>query len=106
MKIWVAVLSILGGLAGIISGFLVTAGGAIFGEEQMESDGASVFWISALAIFIGFLAWKFKKTSGILLIVIAVYGFFANGLFFTIAFIFLLLAGILSFRIPTRPKGT
>lgn len=28
MKIWVAVLSILGGISGIISGVLVTAGGA------------------------------------------------------------------------------
>ncbi|RRN73947.1 hypothetical protein EI200_04510 [Peribacillus simplex] len=104
MKIWVAVLSILGGLAGIISGFLVTAFGAGFGEEEMTSSGANVFWISALAIFIGFLSWKFKKISGLLLIIIACYGFVANGLFFTIAFIFLLLAGILSFRIPTVKK--
>ncbi|KQU17414.1 hypothetical protein ASG65_26435 [Bacillus sp. Leaf13] len=104
MKIWVAVLSILGGLSGIVSGFLVTAFGAGFGEDKMASDGANVFWVSALAIFIGFLSWKFKKISGILLLIIAVYGFIANGLFFTIAFIFLVLAGILSFRIKTTPK--
>ncbi|WP_243356211.1 hypothetical protein [Bacillus litorisediminis] len=99
MKTWVAILAILGGLAGIVSGFLVTAGGAVFGEEEMANDGAAVFWLSALAIILGFLSWKWKTIAGLGLIIIAVYGFFANGLFFTIAFIFLLIAGILSFRI-------
>ncbi|MCY9308773.1 hypothetical protein MOF23_07250 [Bacillus inaquosorum] len=102
MKIWVAVLSILGGLSGLVSGFLVTAGGAIFNEEGMADSGATVFWLSILAFFFGFLAWKFKKTSGICLILIAIYGFIANGLFFTLAFIFLLLAGILSFGINKK----
>ncbi|WP_042461988.1 hypothetical protein [Neobacillus dielmonensis] len=104
MKAWVAVLSILGGISGIVSGFLVTAGGAVFGEKDMASSGATVFWISALAIILGFLAWKFNKISGILLIIIAIYGLVANGLFYIFAFIFLLIAGILSFRIKTTPK--
>lgn len=102
MKIWVAVLAILGGLFGLASGFLVTAFGAGFGEKEMADSGSAVFWLSALAIFLGFLSWKFKKISGLALIIIAVYGFFANGLFFTVAFIFLLLAGILSFRIKKK----
>lgn len=104
MKVWVAVLSILGGLAGLASGFLVTAFGAGFGEQEMADSGAAVFWLSALAIILGFLSWKFKKIGGIGLLIIAVYGFFANGLFFTVAFIFLLIAGILAFRI--KPKAT
>ena len=102
MKTWVAVLAIIGGLSGLGSGFLVTFGGELFGEEQMSNDGAIVFWLSFLAIFFGFLAWKFHKISGIALIFIALYGFYANGLFFTVAFIFLLIAGILCFRI--KPK--
>ncbi|AUO10463.1 hypothetical protein [Priestia megaterium] len=106
MKIWVAVLAILGGLFGLGSGFLVTVFGAGFGEEEMANSGAAVFWLSALAIFLGFLAWKFKKISGIALIVISIYGLFANGLFFTVAFIFLLLAGILSFRIKPKQATT
>ncbi|MES9681632.1 hypothetical protein ABWK22_01625 [Gottfriedia acidiceleris] len=104
MKIWVAVLSILGGLAGLGSGFLVTAFGAGFGEKAMQDSGAAVFWLSFLSIFLGFLSWKFKKISGFGLIAISIYGFIANGLFFTVAFIFLLLAGILSFRIKTVKK--
>lgn len=99
MKIWVAVLSIIGGLAGLASGFLVTAFGAGFGEDAMANDGAAVFWLSALAIFLGFISWKFKKVGGIGLIAISLYGFYANGLFFTIAFIFLLIAGIMALRI-------
>ena len=99
MKVWVAVLAIIGGLAGLASGFLVTLFGTGFGEDKMANDGAVVFWLSFLSIFFGFLAWKFNKISGIALIIISVYGFIANGLFFTVAFIFLLLAGILSFRI-------
>lgn len=104
MKVWVAVLAILGGISGLASGFLVTAFGAGFGEEKMADDGATVFWLSAVAIFLGFISWKFKVIGGIGLILIAIYGFFANGLFFTIAFIFLLLAGILAFRIKQTPK--
>ncbi|WP_101845483.1 hypothetical protein [Halobacillus sp. Marseille-P3879] len=102
MKIWVAVLAILGGMAGIISGFLVTAGGEMFGESQMSDDGAAVFWLSALAIFLGFIAWKFKKVGGIGLIAISLYGFYANGLFFIFAFIFLLIAGILALNIKKK----
>lgn len=105
MKIWVAVLSILGGLAGLASGFLVTAFGTGFNEAEMANDGATVFWLSALAIFIGFISWKFNKIGGTALILIAIYGFFANGLFFTVAFIFLLLAGILAFRIKKSPSS-
>lgn len=102
MKTWVAVLSILGGLAGVVSGLIVTFGGAMFSEDAMANDGASVFWLSFLAIILGFVAWKFKKTAGIGLILIAVYGFVANGLFFIFAFVFLMIAGIMAFRI--KPK--
>ncbi|MED4174350.1 hypothetical protein [Halalkalibacterium halodurans] len=105
MKTWVAVLSILGGIAGVVSGFLVTLGGSIFGEESMANDGATVFWLSFLAIILGFLSWKFKKIGGISLIAISIYGLFVNGLFFIFAFVFLMIAGILSFKIkPTSPK--
>ncbi len=103
MKVWVAVLSIIGGISGIISGFLVTAGGTVFGDDAMANDGASVFWFSILAIFAGFLAWvpkkMVRKLSGAFLIFFSIYGFFVNGLFFTFAFIFLLIAGILAFII-------
>lgn len=102
MKIWVAVLAILGGLSGLMSGFLVTAFGVGFNENDMADSGAAVFWVSFLSIFLGFLAWKFSKTSGALLIVCALYGFVENGLFFTIAFIFLFIAGILSFFIKKK----
>ncbi|GAE94072.1 hypothetical protein JCM21714_3204 [Gracilibacillus boraciitolerans JCM 21714] len=104
MKIWVAVLSVLGGLSGLVSGFMVTAGGEMFGDATMSNDGAAVFWLSALAIFLGFLSWKWNKPSGAGLIIIALYGIYANGLFFTIAFIFLLIAGILAFRIQPKEK--
>lgn len=106
MKIWVAVLSILGGLFGLASGFIVTAFGTGFNEAEMANDGAIVFWLSALAIFIGFISWKFNKIGGIILIAIAIYGFIANGLFFIIAFIFLLLAGILAFKIKKNETQT
>lgn len=98
MKTWIAVLSILGGICGIVSGFLVTAGEVVFGEEAMANDGSSVFWLSFLAIALGFLSWapKLRVISGIALIIISVTGFFLNGLFFTLAFIFLLIAGILA----------
>lgn len=98
MKVWIAVLSILGGLSGLVSGFLVTAGGAMFGDNAMASDGSAVFWLSALAIILGFTAMipKLKRLSGIVLIVISFYGFVANGLFFTVAFIFLIIAGCMA----------
>ncbi|MBS4221829.1 hypothetical protein [Lederbergia citrea] len=102
MKVWVAVLAVLGGISGLVSGFLVTAGGSLFGDDAMASDGSAVFWLSALAIFLGFTAWKWNKISGIALIIISVVGFFMNGLFFTLAFIFLLIAGILSMRLKKR----
>ena len=102
MKIWVAVLSILGGLAGLASGFMVTAFGVGFSEDAMADSGAAVFWVSFLSIFFGFLAWKLPKVSGIVLLICAVYGFIANGLFFTIAFIFLFIAGILAFFIKKK----
>lgn len=106
MKIWVAVLSILGGLAGLLSGFLVTAGGAMFGEEQMANDGSAVFWLSAIAIFLGFISWKFKKIGGWGLIIISLYGFYANGLFFTVAFIFLFIAGIMALLMKKKKVAT
>ncbi|MBR8645863.1 hypothetical protein KEH51_23420 [[Brevibacterium] frigoritolerans] len=54
-----AVLAILGGLFGLGSGFLVTILDAGFGEEEMENSGVTVFWLLVLAIFLGFLSWKF-----------------------------------------------
>ena len=105
MKIWVAVLSILGGLAGLASGFLVTALGTGFGEDQMASSGATVFWLSVLAIFLGFLSWKFKKIGGFGLIIISIWGFIANGLFFILAFIFLLIAGIMALNIKKEESS-
>lgn len=102
MKIWVAVLAIIGGLAGLVSGTLVTAFGVGFSEDAMADSGAAVFWVSFLSIFFGFLAWKLPKVSGVVLLICAVYGFIANGLFFTIAFIFLFIAGILAFFIKKK----
>lgn len=104
MKTWVAVLSVLGGLFGLGSGFFVTTAGTIFGEGQMANDGASVFWLSALAIILGFTAWKWNKASGIGLIVISVVGFYMNGLFFIVSFLFLLIAGILALKIKKKPE--
>ncbi|AYV67227.1 hypothetical protein C2I06_10245 [Niallia circulans] len=108
MKVWVAVLSILGGISGIISGILVTAGGAFTESADMANDGASVFWLSILAIFVGFLSWVPKsivrKVCGALLIIYSFYGFVINGLFFTLAFIFLLIAGCLALFM--KPKST
>jgi hypothetical protein len=104
MKTWVAVLSILGGLFGLGSGFLVTAFGAGFGEEEMASSGAAVFWLSALAIILGFTSWKWHKISGFSLIAISVVGLVMNGLFFTLSFIFLLIAGIMATRLGKNKK--
>ncbi|MFY0760169.1 hypothetical protein AB1K32_14965 [Metabacillus dongyingensis] len=83
---------------------MVTAFGAGFGEEEMANSGASVFWLSALSIFLGFTSWKWKKISGAGLIIISLVGLFMNGLFFILAFIFLLIAGILAFRIKPKHK--
>lgn len=104
MKIWIPVLSILGGIAGVISGFIVTFGGAAFGDNAMANDGAAVFWLSALSIFLGFLALKFKRIAGWGLIAISLIGFFMNGLFFIFAFIFLLIAGIMSLRWSSKER--
>ena len=99
MKTWVAVLSILGGLFGVGSGLIVTFGGSLFGEEAMANDGAAVFWLSFLAIILGFVSWRWKFIGGIGLIAISLYGFVVNGLFFTFAFVFLMIAGIMALRI-------
>jgi hypothetical protein len=100
VKIWIAILSILGGISGIISGFLVTAGGTLFNKTDMANNGAAVFWLSVLAIFVGFLSWVpnkvVRKLCGVALIIFSLYGFVINGLFFTFAFIFLLIAGVLA----------
>ncbi|KAB8127500.1 hypothetical protein F9U64_17795 [Gracilibacillus oryzae] len=104
MIILVTVLSILGGLSGSFSGFLVTAKGEVFGDIYVTSNEAALFWVSIISIFLGFLAWKWNKLSGAGLLIVAIYGIYTNGLFFTIAFIFLLIAGILAFRVKPQRK--
>jgi CHASE2 domain-containing sensor protein len=109
MKIWIAILSILGGISGIVSGFLVTAGGALFDKKDMANDGSAIFWLSILAIFVGFLTWvpkkAFRKICGLLLIFFSFYGFVLNGLFFTFAFIFLLIAGCLALFMKDKKQN-
>lgn len=104
MKVWVAILSILGGLAGLASGLFVTAAGSAFSEDAMASSGAMVFWLSGLAIVFGFVSWipKMKIVSAIILLVIAIVGIIQNGLFFIPAFIFLGIAGVLAFFIKSK----
>lgn len=105
MKTWVSVLAIIGGLFGIGSGFLVTAAGSLFGENEMANDGSLMFWLSALAMILGFTAWKFPKVSGSAIIIIGLLGLWYNGLFYLIGFIFLLISGILAFRIPKKEEA-
>ena len=98
MKTWIPILSILGGLFGIGSGLFVGVAGGVFGDGSMAESGGWVFFLSFLAIILGFTAWKWSKASGWLLIVLSVFGLIMNGLFFAIAFIFLLIAGIMAIR--------
>ncbi|MED2975044.1 hypothetical protein P4361_22820 [Fictibacillus sp. B-59209] len=96
MKTWITVLAVLGAIFGLISGFLVTMGGELFSEADMSNDGAGVFWASFFAFVFAFTSWKWRKISGIALVIIACYGFYANGLFFTLAFLFLIVAGLMA----------
>lgn len=98
MKTWIPVLAILGGLFGIGSGAFVGIAGGVSGNGNMAESGGWVFFLSFLAIILGFTAWKWSKVSGWLLIVLSIVGMFMNGLFFTVAFIFLLIAGIMAIR--------
>ncbi|UAL51493.1 MULTISPECIES: hypothetical protein [Metabacillus] len=98
MKTWIPILAILGGISGVVSGALVGVAGGVFGDGNMAESGGWVFFISFLAIVLGFTAWKWSKISGWLLIAISVIGLIMNGLFFALAFIFLLIAGIMATR--------
>lgn len=108
MKIWVAVLGLVGGLAGIVSGLIVTAGGAAFGDEGMANSGASVFWVSILVIVLGFVSWVpnrwVQRLDGLAILAFAVYGFIENGLFFIFAFIFMVIAGIMAIFMKSKNK--
>ncbi|MGD7008261.1 hypothetical protein [Metabacillus sp. 84] len=70
--------------------------GGVFSESEMSTSGAGVFWASTFAFILAFTSWKWRKISGALLIVISIYRFFANGLFFTLAFLFLMNAGLMA----------
>jgi hypothetical protein len=96
MKTWITVLAVLGAICGLASGFIVTFAGELFSEADMSNDGAGVFWASFFAFVLAFTSWKWKKASGIGLIIISIYGFVANGLFFTLAFLFLITAGLMA----------
>lgn len=98
MKTWIPVLAILGGLFGVGSGLLVGVAGGVFGNGDMANSGGWVFFLSFLAIILGFTAWKWSRLSGWLLIALSVVGLIMNGLFFAIAFIFLLISGIMAIR--------
>jgi hypothetical protein len=98
MKTWIAILSILGGISGIISGILTSAGGTFINDAAVTDNGVIVFWLSIFSIFLGFLSWVkfFKLQSALFLIGFSIYGIIVNGLLFTFAFIFLLIAGVLA----------
>ncbi|PGK52155.1 hypothetical protein CN918_30655 [Priestia megaterium] len=96
MKVWITVLTIIGAAFGLLSGVLVTFGGTLFSMDDMANSGAGVFWISFLTFFLAFTSWKWRKISGILIVISSFYGFIANGLFFTPAFLFLFVGGLLA----------
>lgn len=107
MKSWMTAMSILGFLFGIASGIVVTASGAAFGNQEMGSDGASVFWLSFLILALGFLAWIPKRwlriVCGAGMVFLAGYGLWNNGLFFLLAAAFTLIAGVLMFGLKPEP---
>lgn len=98
MRTWIPILAIIGGLSGVLSGTLVGVAGGMFDNGSMAESGGWVFFLSFLGIALGFTAWKWSKPSGWALISLAFFGLFMNGLFFAIAFVFLLIAGILAIR--------
>lgn len=104
MKTWIPILAILGGICGVMSGAFVGIAGGLFGEDKMAASGGWVFFLSFLAIVLGFTAWKWSKISGWLLIILSVVGLFMNGLFFALAFVFILIAGIMSIRYGSAKK--
>lgn len=98
MKTWITVLSILGGLSGAFSGLMVGMAGGLSGNGNMAESGGWVFYLSFLAIALAFTSRKWTNISGWLLIALSVFGLIMNGWFFVIAFIILLIAGILAIR--------
>jgi hypothetical protein len=104
LKYGIVILSIIGSLFGLASGFMVTAAGELFGEATMSEDGASVFWLSALAFALGFAALKWSRISGWGLILIALFGLWNNGLFYIVAALFLIAAGIMSLRYGKKQR--
>ncbi len=101
MKGWITGLSVLGFLFGVASGAVVAFAGAAFGEKEMGGSGAAVFWISFLILIVGFLSWIprrwFRVFCGLGMLTLAIYGLVANGLFFSLAAIFTLIAGVMMF---------
>lgn len=105
MKTWIPILAILGGICGVVSGAFIGVAGGVFGDGSMAESGGWVFFLSFLSIVLGFTAWKWSKISGWLLIAISIIGLIMNGLFFALAFIFLLIAGIMAIRYGSQKKN-
>jgi hypothetical protein len=103
MRNWMTAMSVLGFLCGIGSGVIVTSGDALLGIQG--SRGPAVFWLSVLILVLGFVAWVpirwIRMLCGAGLVFVAGFGLWNNGLFFILAGMFTLIAGVLALSMRT-----
>lgn len=98
------VLGILGGVFGILAalfvGFVGGLGEAVggFGYEEFYQRATAGLLLGVLAIIGGAIVNKNNKASGGLMLLSAIGGLFALGLFWSLSFILLLVGGILALR--------
>lgn len=98
------VLGIIGGIFGLLASMAVIAFGGLgesvgaFGYEEFYSRGAAGLLLGVIGIIGAAIVNSRNKVAAGLMIVSAVGGLFALGLFWGISFILLLVGGILAFR--------
>lgn len=98
------ILGILGGAFGILAALFVgfvgglgEAFGAFEYEEFYQRAGAGLL-LGVLAIIGGAIVNKNNKASSVLMLISAIFGLVALGLFWSLSFILLLVGGILALR--------
>ena len=98
------VLGILGGAFGILAALSVAFLGGLgesvgaFGYEKLYQSAAAGLLLGILAIIGGAVVNKNNKVSGALMLISAIFGLVAMGLFWVLSFILLLVGGILALR--------
>ena len=98
------VLGILGGVFGILAALFVGFIGGLsesfgaFGYELFYQKAAAGLLLGVLAVIGGSIVNKNNKASGALMLISAIFGLFALGLFWSLSFILLLVGGILALR--------